>query len=186
MGLSLLWTEARKRGVGMERVVQWVCERPAKQVRLNESKGSLKVGWDADIAIFDPELHFTVRLFLSPFHRRITADPFLPQTGRQVRAALQEPILSLRRPDPHRRRHSYLPSRRAHLLSRHGFQGTGTNRSSLALDRILQQERWLQQRYNKRGMTARGDNMRENEEQAKTGSAGEGRRGPSKRDQSLG
>lgn len=83
LGLSLLWTEAKKRGVGMERVVQWVCERPAKQVRLHESKGSLKVGWDADIAIFDPKLHFTVRRLSPSSFRRAEADPPLASdTGR--------------------------------------------------------------------------------------------------------
>ncbi|ORY92856.1 allantoinase [Leucosporidium creatinivorum] len=81
LGLSLLWTEANRRGVGMERVVQWVCERPAKQVRLHESKGSLKVGWDADIAIFDPELHFTVDKSELHFKNRSSPYEGLTLTG---------------------------------------------------------------------------------------------------------
>ena len=73
LGLSLLWTEANKRNIEMERVLEWVSQRPAKQVRLHESKGALKVGWDADIAIFDPKLNFTVReLALAHFTPRLT------------------------------------------------------------------------------------------------------------------
>lgn len=60
LGLSLLWTEAQKRGIGMERVLEWVATRPAKQVGLEESKGSLKVGGDADFVLFDPKHQFKV------------------------------------------------------------------------------------------------------------------------------
>lgn len=60
LGLSLLWTEARKRGVGMERVLEWVSERPAKQVGLEGVKGGLRIGADADFVLFDPSISFTV------------------------------------------------------------------------------------------------------------------------------
>ncbi|KAL8287081.1 hypothetical protein RQP46_004087 [Phenoliferia psychrophenolica] len=60
LGLSLLWTEARKRGIGMSKVLEWVAEKPARQVRLEVSKGSLKVGADADFVVFDPSVTFTV------------------------------------------------------------------------------------------------------------------------------
>lgn len=63
LGLSLLWTEAGKRGVGMERVLEWVSERPAKQVGLEGVKGGLGVGADADFVLFDPSVNFTVSLF---------------------------------------------------------------------------------------------------------------------------
>ncbi|GAA5986778.1 hypothetical protein JCM11641_004788 [Rhodosporidiobolus odoratus] len=60
LGLSLMWTEARKRGIGMHRVLQWVSERPAKQVGLEGKKGGIRQGADADFVVFDPELSFTV------------------------------------------------------------------------------------------------------------------------------
>lgn len=60
LGLSLLWTECGKRGIGMKRVLEWVSERPAKQVGLQDKKGGLRVGADADFVIFDPEARFTV------------------------------------------------------------------------------------------------------------------------------
>lgn len=59
LGLSLLWTEARRRGVGLERVVQWMASNTADQVGLS-SKGRLQVGAAADLALFDPAATFTV------------------------------------------------------------------------------------------------------------------------------
>jgi allantoinase len=61
LGISILWTEGRKRGVTVEDVVRWCCERTAKQVGLEDKKGDLRVGMDADVAVFDDEATFTVR-----------------------------------------------------------------------------------------------------------------------------
>ncbi|KAK4048007.1 Allantoinase [Microbotryomycetes sp. JL201] len=60
LGLSLIWTEANKRKVGMERIVEWCCTRPAKQVGLQKQKGQIRVGFDADFVVFDADLQFTV------------------------------------------------------------------------------------------------------------------------------
>ncbi|MCU6481192.1 allantoinase AllB [Arthrobacter sp. A2-55] len=51
LGLPLIWTEARKRGIPLETVVGWMSSAPAKLVGL-ESKGRLAVGADADFSIF--------------------------------------------------------------------------------------------------------------------------------------
>ena len=60
LGLSLLWTEARKRGVGIERVVDWLCVRTAKHAGLEDRKGRLEVGLDADIVVWDPDAEIKV------------------------------------------------------------------------------------------------------------------------------
>lgn len=62
LGLSLLWTEAGRRGIGMARVLEWVAERPAKQIGMEGVKGSLCVGADADFVLFDPVKQFVVCL----------------------------------------------------------------------------------------------------------------------------
>ncbi|TNY19971.1 allantoinase [Rhodotorula diobovata] len=74
LGLSLLWTEAKKRGVEMARVLEWVCERPAKQVGLEGRKGAIVVGADADLVVFDPEETFTIRK--SELHFKNRASPY--------------------------------------------------------------------------------------------------------------
>jgi allantoinase len=62
LGLSLLWTEGRKRKVShLEgRLLKWLCERPASFARLDGLKGSLAPGYQCDLCIFDPSLAFQV------------------------------------------------------------------------------------------------------------------------------
>ena len=68
LGLSLMWTEARKRGVSLPLLMQWLASKPAKQVGLNDRKGSLQIGADADFVVFDSNKEFTVSdLLISVF-----------------------------------------------------------------------------------------------------------------------
>ncbi|EPQ57756.1 allantoinase [Gloeophyllum trabeum ATCC 11539] len=60
LGLSALWTEGRKRGVSVVDVVKWMAERTAAHAGLAERKGAIKVGFDADLVVWDPEAEFTV------------------------------------------------------------------------------------------------------------------------------
>ncbi|KAL9019036.1 MAG: hypothetical protein Q9185_003687 [Variospora sp. 1 TL-2023] len=60
LGLSILWTEGRNRGISVEDVVRWCCKNTAKQVGLEGQKGDLAVGCDGDLAVFDDEGVFEV------------------------------------------------------------------------------------------------------------------------------
>lgn len=62
LGLSLLWNEGKKRGVSVGRLVRWVSERTAKIASIDDRKGSLTVGKDADIIIWDDNTEFKVTL----------------------------------------------------------------------------------------------------------------------------
>lgn len=59
LGLSLIWTEARRRGIPLGRVLDWMSRRPAERVGLR-SKGRLSLGYDADFAIFAADDSFVV------------------------------------------------------------------------------------------------------------------------------
>ncbi|MGN8025495.1 allantoinase AllB [Microbacterium sp. 22242] len=59
LGLSLVWTEARERGIALERIVELMSAKPAALVGL-QRKGSVAVGQDADFAVFAPDETFTV------------------------------------------------------------------------------------------------------------------------------
>ncbi|MDQ4213464.1 allantoinase AllB [Microbacterium capsulatum] len=59
LGLALVWTEARKRGIALERIVELMSAAPAALTGL-QRKGRLEVGKDADFAVFAPDEAFTV------------------------------------------------------------------------------------------------------------------------------
>ncbi|GAA5840752.1 hypothetical protein JCM11251_001690 [Rhodosporidiobolus azoricus] len=88
LGLSLLWTEGKKRGVEMGKVLEWVSERPARQVGLEGRKGALQVGADADLVVFDPKEQFTVTK--SELHFKNRASPY---EGLTLTGAVQETYL---------------------------------------------------------------------------------------------
>lgn len=58
-GFSAVWTEARKRGIPLERVVEWMSHSTAQFVGL-QHKGQIRVGSDADLVAFAPEAAFDV------------------------------------------------------------------------------------------------------------------------------
>ncbi len=60
VGLSAVWTEARRRGVPLEEAVAWMSSGPARVAGLH-GKGSLVEGADADLAVFAPDEAFSVR-----------------------------------------------------------------------------------------------------------------------------
>lgn len=59
LGLSAIWTEARKRGFALADVVRWMAERPAAQVGMRR-KGHIALGYDADFCVFAPDEGFVV------------------------------------------------------------------------------------------------------------------------------
>ena len=81
LGLSAIWTQARRRHHTLVDVVGWMAQRPAEVVGL-ERKGRIAVGCDADFAVFAPDEAFVVdasRLF----HKNpITPYAALPLMGR--------------------------------------------------------------------------------------------------------
>jgi allantoinase len=60
LGLSAVWTGARARGAGVEWIPRWMCEGTARLAGLESRKGTLAPGYDADIAVWDPEASFLV------------------------------------------------------------------------------------------------------------------------------
>ncbi|MCZ4534438.1 allantoinase AllB [Gordonia terrae] len=54
LGLSLIWSEAKKRGIDLPQVIEWMASKPADLASL-PTKGRIALGCDADFAIFEPE-----------------------------------------------------------------------------------------------------------------------------------
>src|SRR5262249_25728845 len=59
LGLPLVWTAARQRGVPLADVVRWMSDAPARLVGL-AGKGRIAPGYAADLVAFDPDGEFTV------------------------------------------------------------------------------------------------------------------------------
>ncbi len=60
LSLPAVWTGARSRNIALDKVVHWMCSQTAKLAGLQGSKGSLSVGFDADLIVFDPNASFLV------------------------------------------------------------------------------------------------------------------------------
>jgi allantoinase len=80
LGLSLIWTEARRRGIGLDQVVQWMAAKPAQLVRLR-SKGQLALGFDADLSVFAPDQAYVVDPALLHHKNPITPYAQKPLSG---------------------------------------------------------------------------------------------------------
>jgi allantoinase len=75
LGLPAMWTKMRAQKHSLERLVRWMCAEPAHLVGLDKHKGAIAQGFDADIAIWNPEKSFTVRPKLLQHRHKLT--PYL-------------------------------------------------------------------------------------------------------------
>jgi len=61
MALSVMHTEASKRGFSLNDIAHWMAEAPAKLAGCDARKGRIASGYDADFVVFEPESEFVVR-----------------------------------------------------------------------------------------------------------------------------
>jgi allantoinase len=89
LGLSIIWTEAQKRGFSFTDIAHWMSARPAEFVGLAGKKGAIASGYDADFVLWDPDRRFEVTQ--SMIHHRHKMTPYEGQTlsGRIERTYLR-------------------------------------------------------------------------------------------------
>jgi allantoinase len=73
--LPVLWTAAKVRGCDLINITKWLCENPATLPGLENTKGKIKSGYDADLVVWDPESSFIVNE--SMIHHRHKITPYL-------------------------------------------------------------------------------------------------------------
>ena len=96
LGLSILWTEAVRRCLDEDEtllnIAKWCCHNTAKQVGLEHRKGALKVGMDADVAVFDDQAEFEVEPNTMLFRNKCS-----PYEGKTLKGVVKETWLRGRR-----------------------------------------------------------------------------------------
>ena len=60
LALPVLWTAMARRGIGIEKLGQWMAAAPAGLAGLSGRKGTLAAGADADFVVFNPDAEWTV------------------------------------------------------------------------------------------------------------------------------
>lgn len=86
--LPVMWTEASARGFEVQQLAAWLCEAPARQVGLLPRKGSLSIGCDADLVIWNPDREFCVRPELIQHRHKLT-----PYAGNILRGVVEKTFL---------------------------------------------------------------------------------------------
>ncbi len=80
LGLAAMWTAGASRGASLTQLTHWMSAAPAALAGLSERKGSLAVGRDADLVLWDPDVVWTVDP-ASLEHRH----PVTPYAGMRLR-----------------------------------------------------------------------------------------------------
>ena len=86
--LPIVWTEARRRGFTPVELSRWMCAMPAAIVGLENRKGSIAVGHDADIVIWNPEKSFKVEGSKLQHRHKLT-----PYEGRELTGVVENTFL---------------------------------------------------------------------------------------------
>ncbi len=88
LALAALWTGASRRGHSLADLARWTSAAPSRLAGLEDRKGRIAVGLDADLAILDSEAELEIEP-AALFHRH----PSTPYAGRRLRGVVRETIL---------------------------------------------------------------------------------------------
>jgi allantoinase len=86
--LPVMWTDASARGFSLIELMRWLCSGPAQQVGLQERKGLIAPGFDADLVIWNPEQTFDVEASVLLHRHKIS-----PYTGETLSGVVQKTFL---------------------------------------------------------------------------------------------
>ena len=88
IGLAAIWTGAASRGIPFERVARWMAAAPAMLAGIEQMKGSIAIGRDADLVLWDPDAESAVDP-AALYHRH----PVTPYAGMQLRGVVRTTFL---------------------------------------------------------------------------------------------
>lgn len=86
--LPVVWTGARERGFTPEDLARWMCAGPARLAGLEDRKGRIAEGCDADLVVWDPEASFQVEPERLHHRHKLT-----PYAGRTLHGIVRRTLL---------------------------------------------------------------------------------------------
>jgi allantoinase len=88
LSLPAVWTQARSRGYSVTRLAEWLCAGPTRLAGLGGRKGVIAVGYDADLAIWNPDATFPVDAARLHHRHKVT-----PYAGRELVGVVETTFL---------------------------------------------------------------------------------------------
>jgi allantoinase len=113
LGLPVVWTGARARGIGVDALARWMSTAPAALAGLSATKGAIAVGSDADLVVWDPDGSLVVDG--AALHHRHHVTPY---QGMRLAGAVRTTIL---RGELIAEEGRMVGGRRGRLVARGGF-----------------------------------------------------------------
>jgi allantoinase len=86
--LQATWTSGAERGVSLSQMARWLASAPARLAGLDNRKGSIEVGMDADLVVWDPDGVIEVT-----GHRLEHRHPITPYEGMRLRGRVEATVL---------------------------------------------------------------------------------------------
>jgi allantoinase len=87
--LPVLWTAARRHGAGIPDIANWLAAKPASLPGLQDTKGKIAKGYDADLVVWDPDRSFQVTEDMIRHKHKLT-----PYSGQQLYGVVEQTWLA--------------------------------------------------------------------------------------------
>mmetsp|Transcript_436 Transcript_436/g.1027 ORF Transcript_436/g.1027 Transcript_436/m.1027 type:complete len:559 (+) Transcript_436:207-1883(+) len=88
LSLAIIWTEAHKRSIPIERLAYWMAMMPAHIIGMGRTKGAIAAGYSADFAFFDP-----TEVWVVEAERMFHKHKICPFEGLALRGRVQKTLL---------------------------------------------------------------------------------------------